>query len=135
MGMKANSKRWPSGVRGGRSGRQLHKRTALERQRLLEMYARSGLSQRRFCESHAVALSTLTYWLRRARRGGSDKPVSAVVEVPLGVRAEISGAVAASGAEGVVSIRLPNGLEVRADAGADVRWVSSLLRELQACSA
>jgi hypothetical protein len=45
----------------------------------------------------------------------------------------MSGGAGLSEPGGTVSIRLANGLEVLAGAGADVRWMSTLLRELHAC--
>ena len=133
MGTKTRSMGWPSGARGGRSGRRQRNRTAAERQRLLERYAGEGLSQRRFCERHHVALSTLTYWLRQARRRGTGPAGPAVVELPVELGAEVCAEATLREVRGLVSIRLPNGLEVRAGTGADVRWMGTLLRELHAC--
>lgn len=131
MGTKRRSMGKPSGVLGGTSGRRQRNRTAEERRRLLELYGRGGLSQRRFCERHDVALSTLTYWLRQARRRGTSTGVPAIVELPGGLAMRAGAGPGESG--GTVSIRLPNGLEVRTGSGADVRWMGTLLRELHAC--
>ena len=100
---------------------------------MLELYGRGGLSQRRFCERHDLALSTLTYWLRQARHRGTAPARSAVVELPVELGAEISAEATLREARDLVSIRLPNGLEVRASSGAEARWVGMLLRELHAC--
>ena len=133
MGTKRRSMGKPSGVLGGRSGRRQRNRAAEERRRLLELYGRGGLSQRRFCERHDVALSTLTYWLRQARRRGRSTGAPAIVELPGGLAAEMRVGAGTGESGGTVSIRLPNGLEVRTGSGADVRWMGTLLRELHAC--
>lgn len=135
MGTKTRSMGRPSGGRGGTSGRRQRKRSAAEQQQLLELYARGGLSQRRFCERHDLPLSTLTYWLRRARRRGTTPAGPALVELPVELGAEIASEVALRDTRGMVRIRLPNGLEVRAGSDADVRWVGLLLKELHICSA
>ena len=135
MGTKTRSMGRPGDSRGGTSGRRQRNRSARERQRLLALYARGSLSQRRFCERHDLPLSTLTYWLRQARRRGARPARPAVVELPAELGAEISAEAVPGAARGMVSIRLANGLEVRAGSGADVRWVGLLLKELRACSA
>ena len=132
MGTKTRSMGGPSGGLGGTSGRRQRYRTGKERQRLLELYCRGGLSQRRFCERHDLALSTLTYWLRQARRRGTSRPAAAIVELPRELAGEMSAGAGLS-ERGTVSICLPNGLEVRAGSGADVRWIGTLLKELHAC--
>lgn len=133
MGTKTRSMGKPSGVLGGTSGRRQRNRTVQERRRLLELYGRGGLSQRRFCERHDLALSTLTYWLRQARRRATGTTVPAIVELPAGLGGEMSAGAALSAPGGTVSIRLPSGLEVRAGPDADVRWMGRLLKELHAC--
>lgn len=132
MGTKAIFSRSPGGRARSQPARQ-RKRSAAERARLLELYGRSGLSQRRFCERHELALSTLTYWLRQARRRGTSTVAPAIVELPSGVGGEMTVGAAPSDARETVSIRLPSGLEVRAGSGAEVRSVGTLLRELHAC--
>jgi len=133
MGTKTRSMGRASGGHGGTSERRQRNRSAGERRRLLELYGRGGLSQRGFCERHRLALSTLTYWLRQARRRGTAPAGPAVVELPVELGAEMSAETALGDARGLVSIRLPNGLEVRAGSDANVRWVGALLRELHAC--
>lgn len=134
MGTKRRSIGRPGGFRDGTAGRRQRNRPIAERQRLLERYARGGVSQRRFCERHDLPLSTLTYWLRQGRRSGTAPAVAALVELPVEVGAKTAAEAKLSDARGVVSIRLPNGLEVRAGSSADVRWVGLLLKELRACS-
>lgn len=45
------------------------RRSPQEIEEILAAYRRSGLSQSAFCEQRGVALSSLTYWLSKARRG------------------------------------------------------------------
>ena len=75
------------------------------------------------------------YWLRQARRCGTAPEGPAVVELPVELGAEMSAETALGDARGLVSIRLANGLEVRAGSDVDVRWVGQLLKELRTCSA
>jgi transposase-like protein len=51
-----------------RKPRVLRKRSAEERARLLALLERSGLTHKQFCREHEVAPSTITFWLRQARR-------------------------------------------------------------------
>ena len=134
MGTKRRSIQRSGGSRDGTPGRRQRNRSIAERQRLLELYARGGLSQRRFCERHDLPLSTLTYWLRQSRRRGTAPAVPALVELPVEIGAQTAAEAQLNDARAVVSIRLPNGLEVRAGSSADVRWVGLLLKELRACS-
>ena len=134
MGTKRRSIGRPGGSRDGTTGRRQHNRSTAERHRLLERYARGGLSQRRFCERHDLPLSTLTYWLRQGRRRGTAPAVPGLVELPVEIGAQTAAEAQLSDARGVVSIRLPNGIEVRAGSSAEVRWVGLLLKELRACS-
>ena len=132
MGTKTIFSRSLAERRRSQPARQ-HKRSIAERERLLELYGRGGLSQRRFCQGHDLPLSTLTYWLRQDRRRGTSTAVPAIVELPRGLAGGMSGGAALGEPGGTVSIRLPNGLEVRAGSGADVRWMGTLLKELHAC--
>ena len=133
MGTKTRTMGRPRGGCGGISGRRQRNRSAAQRQRLLELYARGGLSQRGFCERHDVPLSTVTYWLRQGRCRGTTPVGPAVVELPGELGAELGAEAALGAARGLVSIRLANGLEVRVGSSTDVRWVGLLLKELRAC--
>lgn len=44
-----------------------------ERERLLGLYDRSGLTQERFCEKHGVNVHTFVAWLGKRRHGQSAK--------------------------------------------------------------
>jgi transposase-like protein len=84
MGTKAIFSRSLAERRRTRPTRQ-HKRNTAERERLLELYSRGGLSQRRFCGRHDLPLSTLTYWLRQARLRGTSAAAPTIVELPGGL--------------------------------------------------
>ena len=135
MGAKTRTIGRPGGNRGGTSARWRRNRSAAHRQRLLELYARGGLSQRGFCERHDRPLSTFTYWLRRVPRRGTTAGGLAVVELTGKLGAEQGAEAALGDARGLVSIRLANGIEVRVASSTDVRWVGLLLKELRACLA
>lgn len=51
---------------------------AEERERLLELYDRSGLTQERFCKKHGVNVHTFVAWLGKRRHGGGSKPARPV---------------------------------------------------------
>lgn len=121
-----------SGVSGrGRKGRFIRKRSAEERQRLLTLFERSGQSLKQFSREHEVALSTLTFWRRRARERAPRKLEGTLVEVPsimAGRTVHLRSAVPY--APEAVQIRLPNCVELNVSAGTDSRWVGALVREL-----
>ena len=49
-----------------------------ERERLLGLYDRSGLTQERFCEEHGVNVHTFVAWLGKRRNGAGAKAVKPV---------------------------------------------------------
>src|SRR5215472_13564820 len=65
-----------------RARRVVRKRSAEERRRLLALFERSGQTLKRFCGEHDVALSSLTFWRRQARRRVPGSREGALVEVP-----------------------------------------------------
>jgi transposase-like protein len=123
----------PVGKRAGRSQRRF---SVKDRKRLLRLYERSGVSQKQFSREQAIAVSTLSYWVRQSRRPNPRVPRGTVVEVPAAVLAATSPMKSPGGeriAEGV-QIRLPNGLELRVAEGAAAAWVVELLQGLLTCS-
>ena len=58
------------------------RRSAEERQRLLEQFEASGIARRKFCEQHGISVATLDSW----RRGRKRKPkfVKVTVAAPSG---------------------------------------------------
>jgi transposase-like protein len=114
-----------------RRPRVLRKRSIEERQRLLALFERSGQTLKRFCREHDVALSSLTFWQRQARRSALGKREKVLVEVPATV---VSPAALRRPAPlspgGSVEIHLPNRVELSVSVGTDSAWVGELLREL-----
>ena len=128
--MRSNSRR--SRLIGRpRKPRVVRKRSAAEWAKLLALFERSDLSQKRFCRENEVALSTLQYWRREAGRGRRE---GVLVEVPANVADTEPVEHAAPLSPGPVHIRLPNRLELSVLAGTDSAWISQLLRELLTCS-
>src|SRR5882724_10394879 len=68
-----------------RKPRELRKRSADERARLLALFERSGQTHKQFCREHEVALSTMTFWLRQARQRARSRSGGVLVEVPRSV--------------------------------------------------
>jgi transposase-like protein len=128
--MRSNSRRTRLVARA-RKPRVVRKRSAAEWAKLLALFERSGLSQKRFCRENEVALSTLQYWRRESGRGRRE---GALVEVPANVADTESVERAAPSSPGSVHVRLPNRLELDVLAGTDSAWLSQLLRELLTCS-
>lgn len=114
-----------------RKPRLVRKRSADEWAKLLALFERSDLSQKRFCLENDVALSTLQYWRRESGRGRHE---GALVEVPADVADTESLGQGAPSSPGSVHIRLPSRIELSVLAGTDSAWVSQLLRELLTCS-
>jgi transposase-like protein len=117
-----------------RRPRVLRKRSAEERQRLLTLFERSGQTLKRFCREHDVALSSLTYWRRQARRSRLGKLQGVLVEVPATVVSPTALRRPAPFSPGPVEIRLPNRVELSVSVGTDSAWVGELLRGLLTCS-
>lgn len=117
-----------------RKSRVLRKRSAEERAQLLALFERSGQTHKQFCREHEVALSTMTFWLRQARRSARSRSAGVLVEVPGNVTTLASPRDVTLLSMGSVDIRLPNRVELSVSAGTDSAWVSQLLRELLTCS-
>jgi transposase-like protein len=117
-----------------RKARVLRKRNAEEQARLLALFERSGQTHRQFCREHEVALSTMTFWLRRVRLKARSRSAGTLVEVPASAATPDSPRAVALLSPGSVDIRLPNRVELSVSAGTDAAWVSQLLQELLTCS-
>ena len=107
----------------------------MEVEQILEEYGKSGHTQRVFAREKGVAVSTLQWWLRRARsgvkegQGKSSKAAQTVslleVELAAGPRASMGGrAVYEIEWSSAVRLRVPGGF-----APDDVRRLIALLRE------
>jgi transposase-like protein len=117
-----------------RRARVVRKRSAEEQQRLLGLLERSGQSQKQFCREHGVALSSLTFWLRRARRSARGGSPGVLVEVPSIVASRATVREAMRFPPRSVEVRLPNRLELNIEVGTDCAWIGHLLQELLTCS-
>jgi len=53
---------------------------AMARRQMVERYQSSGKSQREFCEEEGISVSTLQWWMRKAR-GGAEPVAMALREV------------------------------------------------------
>lgn len=114
-----------------RKGPRVRKRSVQERQRLLALFERSGQSLKRFSREQGVALSTLTFWRRRARESASRRIEGGLVEVrSVQTDCSVHPRSSVPDAPQAVQIRLPNCVELSVLVGTDSAWVGALLREL-----
>jgi len=95
------------------------RRSAEEKERLMEEYRASGKTQKQFCEDKGVPLATLTLWLRKSRK---EAKAPRLIEVSM-----------PSVGDGMpVEVLLPEaGMAVKIAAGAPVTWVGQLIRALR----
>jgi transposase-like protein len=114
-------------------------RTEREAQAILARYWKSGLTQRVFARKVGMSVSTLQYWLRRARSLDADKPrkagsagattaisllgVELAGALPLGARSDGGYEIEMSGG---VCLRLPGGF-----GDGEVRRLLALLKEVR----
>ena len=122
------------GPGGQESSRRQRKYSAKERKRLLRLFESREVSQKQFARDQGIAISTLSYWVRRSARESAATGVD-VVEIPgRKLLAARNGQSIKRPYGDCVDIRLPNQLEVRVPAGTDALWVAELLRGLLTCS-
>lgn len=103
-----------------------------DRQRLLELFDRSGLSVRQFCREHEVAQSSLSAWRRRRRRGAKSDTSGGLVRVAVSKGVEVPTRSSPAEWAAAVRIRVPGGAELEARGGTDVEWLGALCRRLLA---
>lgn len=109
-----------------RSRRRRPRSTGNEEWRpIIEAFRRSGLSRRAFCEETTVPLSTLNWWLTKARREASPAPV-AFTEVRL-PSSPPSGP--SSPPTWSLEIVLPDGVTLRFGDALSIAALVQLLRE------
>jgi len=79
----------------------------------------SGLSQRVFCETQGLALSTFQWWRKRLAdsRGGQARFLPLALEAP-------------AGAAAVVQVELKSGTRLRLEGEAALRAVDALVRRV-----
>jgi transposase-like protein len=93
---------------------------AEERERLLGLYDRSGLTQERFCEEHGVNVHTFVAWLGKRRHGGYAKPTRQIKFQEL----VLSGPAAGE----MLEVVLADGITLRSG---NVRLVVEAIKELR----
>ena len=80
---------------------------------VLEQYQESGLSQKRFCEKKGVSLSSLNYWLKKKRSGGSPAKAVEARFVELSIASAPDASVRASDNHADLVVELPFGVILR----------------------
>ncbi|MFQ5650275.1 MAG: hypothetical protein ACE5IY_10075 [bacterium] len=93
---------------------------------LIEAYAASGKSQKAFCQSQGLALSTFQYWLSRYRkhhRSDEQQPEKRHLFVELKPAVQSA---AAAGDQGVV-VHYPNGVVVSLGTAVDPELLKVLI--------
>src|SRR4051812_17425108 len=63
------------------TSRPQRKYSAKDRKRLLRLFQSRDMSQKQFARDQGIAISTLSYWVRRSARESAAAPVE-VVEIP-----------------------------------------------------
>lgn len=97
-----------------------------ERERRIEEYERSGLTQREFAERAGIGRSTLTYWLRRGRPKESAAAGAEWVELRPGQ----SGPSGCREASGSCRVCFPSGVTVELAQGFCPEAAARLCRAL-----
>ena len=108
------------------------RRTAQQWARLVEGYAASGQSQRRFCAEHGVGQSSLRYWKRRLEQGASSADAQAATGVRL-VAVKVLDDAPALADSGLVVVS-PQGIRVQIARGFDAATLSRVLATLEAAA-
>ena len=91
----------------------------------IEQWKRSGKTQREFCASHSIALSTFQWWRARLRAGKVSRQEARALFVPLPVANE------SVSAAGVVEVELRSGTRVRFEGEAAKVAVDRLLAKVR----
>ena len=81
----------------------------------------SGLSQRVYCETQGLALSTFQWWRKRLAAGRGAQPSFLPIELK---------AAAPAGAAAVVHVELKSGTRLRLEGEAALRAVATLVRRV-----
>jgi hypothetical protein len=99
--------------------------SAPERQRLLEDFKRSGLTQRAFAQKFGIGLSTLQLWLRQAASTPVTSRPEGFVEIPDAFSFPPQQAV------GCYRIHLPTGVSLEIPVGSVCPELPGLLQHLR----
>jgi transposase-like protein len=101
-----------------RRGRRVAR--AEERERLLGLYDRSGLTQERFCEEHGVNVHTFVAWLGKRRNGAGVKAMKPLKFQELVLSGPTSGE--------MLEVILPDGTTLKSG---NAKLVVEVLKELR----
>lgn len=117
MDEHVNKRKGAGGVRGRR-------RSAAERERLVQDFQGSGLTQAGFAAGHGLNLTAFRNWLYRPARSAAaaERGHFAPVRLVAGARPP--------GPAGAITVRWPHGLEVEIAGSLDGSGVRRLVREL-----
>jgi transposase len=97
---------------------------AIARRQMVERYERSGKSQREFCEGEGISLSTLQWWMRKAR--GDAKPAAMALR-----EVEWAEATTTSGPAWGLELVSPRGWTLRHREALDAADLARLLKSLK----
>jgi transposase-like protein len=106
------------------------RRTAQQWARLVEEYAVSGQSQRRFCAEHGIGQSSLRYWKRRLEQGARTEDGQAATGVRL-VAVKVVDESPTLADSGLVVVA-PRGVRVQIARGFDTATLARVLATLEA---
>ena len=102
-----------------RKRRVLTRRSAEDREQLIQEYSASGLTRREFCAKRKINLTTFHGWFKKRRKQGS--PRFAQVAIPSG------------GSVAPIEIELGNGVCIRLQNASLLKDVVAAVREVAAC--
>lgn len=98
--------------------------TPAERAEWLALFEKSGQSVTEFCRSNGLPSATLSLWRQQQAAAGTTADGGELVEI------ESSTLLAATGVKYLVTIRVPGGIAIDVSAGADPKWLGTLLKQL-----
>ena len=94
--------------------------TREQRERVLDLFEKSGMSGKAFAEKYGIKYPTFALWRRQRRESSDEQPGGFVL-------AEFA---AESSCAGQLTLMLPGGAEVRATGDGGVDLMASLIRKL-----
>lgn len=100
---------------------------AAQKQRTMDEYERSDLTQAEFCRKRGIPLSTFTYWRRQLRELVGKGPGLLEVEVV----GDVGGKVVRG--EGVIELRLPGGVTAMVGPDTSEALLRRVLRAARPC--
>ncbi len=89
----------------------------------IDLYRKSNLSQKEFCEHHNINISTLVSWLRRDRL----KPKKDISIIPIE-------SVFVEKSPRECRLKFPSGIELAFDSDSNIKLIASLITEYRKCN-